>query len=45
MHDDLVRGFKGYLTVKDLWDQLDIRFWLDSSLSQNSKPKDEGQDQ
>jgi len=27
MHDDLVRGFKGYLTVEDMWDQLGI--WFD----------------
>jgi len=26
MHDDLVRGFEGYPTVEDMWDQLGIRF-------------------
>ena len=41
IHDDLVRGFKGYLTVEDLWNQLDIQFSPDSFPSQNSKPKDD----
>ena len=26
MHDDLVRGFKGYLTVEDLWISLTSNF-------------------
>jgi len=26
MHDDLVRGFEGYPTIEDMWDQLGIQF-------------------
>ena len=26
MHDDLMRGFKGYTTVEDMWDPLGIQF-------------------